>query len=244
MRIWRILWGRGVLLLCAAMLSAALVACGGPDDGSEAATEPPAAPTTAAPATATSQETPTPAETPSPTMAVSSETPTQQAAPSPATGVLQLTGGRTDIDFDDDDDLEDAGVTIGAVDPARQTDSDDVELPITGGEFDSQALRGTIEHDGGIEFATSAGSVQVTEIVVDLNAQEITGMVDGQRIVLFTLDLSDIDRDDDDDPDYSFEVDDIDGYMSPDAASLLNERLGVSVFGPQTEVDLELKLRT
>lgn len=156
------------------------------------------------------------------------------------TGVVNVTGGKTEIEFDDkhEDAIDNANVSFKAIDPSEQDGPHEIDLIPSGGSVDPQALSGSIEHDGGFELSTSQGSVQFTDIIVDLDKAEMTGMMDGQRVTIFDLDLSDTEHGD---HDYEVDIDDVDGSFATEVSKTLNDTLGVTVFGPDLKVEMELQ---
>jgi hypothetical protein len=62
-----------------------------------------------------------------------------------------------------------------------------VQLSVTGGEIDSSAKQGSIQHSGGFKLKSSAGTAPVTEIRIDLTGSAVFAKVGGTTIKLGTL---------------------------------------------------------
>ncbi|MCO5177154.1 MAG: hypothetical protein M9890_09325 [Thermomicrobiales bacterium] len=149
-----------------------------------------------------------------------------------------------EIEIDDQHErtIDNAGVSFKAIDPARQDGPHEIELPAVSGTIDPQAITGQIQHDGGVAFSTSNGTVQFSNLVTDLDGRVMTGEVAGQRVRLFDLSLGHSKHDHHDR--YDVELDHVDGSFASEAASILNETLAVDIFSSNLRVEMELKLST
>lgn len=107
-----------------------------------------------------------------------------RAAPSEiseGTATLALSGSVTTL-------LNLAGVDIVPVAPATRTDND-IELPVTSGNIGVDPLAGRLEHDGGIRFTGGTGTLEATDLHLDLRTGVATAEVEGARIPLLETDL-------------------------------------------------------
>lgn len=107
-----------------------------------------------------------------------------RAAPSDiseGTATLALSGSVTTL-------LSLAGVDIVPVAPATRTDND-IELPITSGTIGVDPLAGRLEHDGGIRFTGGTGTLEATDLHLDLRTGVATAEVEGERIPLLETDF-------------------------------------------------------
>lgn len=226
----------GLLAACL-MLTAACM--GGGSEATPSPTQPAAAtPTTASSAATITPTQPSTVSTASPSPAAS----TPEGSPT-ADGAVTVTGGVLEIEFDDEheDALDHTGIAFQATGEAKQSGHHEVDLPVVSGTFNPSTSRGHIELAGGMSFSTAAGSVTFDNVVLDLDDEVMTAEHEGQRLTLFELDLTRLDighhRD------YDFNVDDIEASFSSDASSILNDGLGVDIFGAGLRVEMELKLR-
>ena len=76
-----------------------------------------------------------------------------------------------------------AGVEVVAVAPATRA-QDDVTLPIAGGTVGVDPLAGRLAHEGGIRFEGGGGSVEATDLRLDLGRGIATADVEGERLPL------------------------------------------------------------
>ena len=107
-----------------------------------------------------------------------------RAAPSEiseGTATLALSGSVTTL-------LNLAGVDIVPVPPATRTDND-IELPVTSGSIGVEPLAGRLEHDGGIRFSGGTGTLEATDLQLDLGTGVATAEVEGARIPLLQTDF-------------------------------------------------------
>lgn len=95
---------------------------------------------------------------------------------SEGSATLELSGSVTTL-------LDLAGVEIAAVDPATRTDGR-IELPMVTGTVGVEPLAGRLEHEGGIRFSGASGSVEATDLRLDLRTGIATAEVGGERIPL------------------------------------------------------------
>jgi hypothetical protein len=79
--------------------------------------------------------------------------------------------------------LDLAGVEVVAVAPATRRE-DEIELPVVSGTVGVKPLAGRLEHDGGIRFEGGGGSVEATDLRLDLRTGIATAEVEGERIPL------------------------------------------------------------
>ncbi len=79
--------------------------------------------------------------------------------------------------------LDQAGVEIVPVGPAART-GDEIELPVSTGTVGVKPLAGRLGHEGGIRFDGGGGSVEATDLRLDLRTGRATAEVEGERIAL------------------------------------------------------------
>lgn len=142
---------------------------------------------------------------------------------------LALTGEETVLVLDKGtaDVLAENDVTVEPTAPAAAS-GDGIGFPITGGEVDSESLAGTIDHSGGLRFATGGTEVEVSNFVVDTAAETLTASTaDGAELVLLDLDLSGLERSDEGG---TIVLDGIAATLSADGAGALNDAFGVELF--------------
>jgi endonuclease/exonuclease/phosphatase family metal-dependent hydrolase len=70
---------------------------------------------------------------------------------------------------------------------SAKVSSGTVKLSVTGGEIDSSAKQGSIQHSGGFKLKSSSGTAPVTEIRIDLTGSAVFAKVGGTTIKLGTL---------------------------------------------------------
>jgi hypothetical protein len=135
--------------------------------------------------------------------------------------VLALDSGTAEV-------LTENEVEVAPVDPASAGD-DGIAFPITGGEVDSETLGGTIDHSGGLEFSAGKTSVALTDFIVDTAAGTLTATTpDGAELVTLDLDLTGLERTDEEDG--TIVASGITATLSKDAAAALNDAFSVELF--------------
>jgi hypothetical protein len=142
---------------------------------------------------------------------------------------LTLNGEDTVLALDEDTAqvLADNNVDVAPVDPATAGNKG-ISFPITGGEVDSESLAGTIDHSGGLVFSSGGTDVELTDFVIDTAAGTLTASTaDGAELVVLDVDLSGLDRSDEDG---AIVLTGITTTLSDDAASALNDAFGVELF--------------
>jgi hypothetical protein len=147
-----------------------------------------------------------------------------------ATQTLSLNGEQTVLTLDPGTAkvLDENKVEVAPVDPASAGD-EGIAFPITGGEVDSETLAGTIDHSGGLEFSAGKTDVALTDFVVDTTAGTLTATTpDGGKLVTLDLDLTGLDRAEEEDG--TIVASGIVATLSKDAAAALNEAFGVELF--------------
>ena len=92
------------------------------------------------------------------------------------TATLVLSGSVTTL-------LSLAGVDVVPVAPATKDESA-IELPLVTGTVGVEPLAGRLEHEGGIRFSGGGGSVEATDLRLDLRTGIATAEVEGDRIPL------------------------------------------------------------
>jgi len=141
----------------------------------------------------------------------------------------QVTGGTTTLRLDENLQtvLDAAGVEVEAVGAAR-TRGAELVFPITEGELDLATRSGRIAHEGGLRFSAGGRSLDATDLRVDAAREVLTAEVAGRRVPLLGLNLGKARLP---------QTSDVivlpagAGTLSGEAASALNERLGLDVFG-------------
>lgn len=117
------------------------------------------------------------------------------AAPASATttDTLSLGSGATvlEIDAATAGVLGDNGVSVTTV-GAAYGEAPVFAFPVVGGEIDPATAAGTVEHDGGLEFAAGDVTIEVDDFVIDTTEGVLTAEVDdsGTRVPLLKLDTS------------------------------------------------------
>ncbi len=76
-----------------------------------------------------------------------------------------------------------AGVDVVPVAPATKDESE-IELPLVTGTVGVEPLAGRLQHEGGIRFSGGGGSVEATDLRLDLRSGIATADVEGDRIPL------------------------------------------------------------
>jgi hypothetical protein len=138
---------------------------------------------------------------------------------------LPITGGTTAVKLTSAPTLTGAGVTfsgLGSV--ALSPGSDELPIayfPITGGNIDTGTFAGTIAHNGsGLRFTTTAGSLDLTNFLINTNTLSLTGTVAFGTTTLTNVALFDL----------SFNATPIFPFnlkLTPTAAGALSAVLGV-----------------
>ena len=144
---------------------------------------------------------------------------------------VTLTGGAAILAIDPQTAglLEDNGITLTAVAPATMQQSA-ISFPITTGRIDGTSLGGTIDHHGGIRFASDAASVVLRDLHVDTHARQVTAAAGAGRLPVFDLDqrtLSGLPVNG------RLRATGVVALLSPRASHALNAALKVSVFTPK-----------
>jgi hypothetical protein len=110
---------------------------------------------------------------------------------------LPVTGGTTAVKLTSAPTLTEAGVTfsgLGSV--ALSPGSDGVPIayfPITGGNIDTTTFAGTIAHSGsGLRFATTAGSLALTDFLINTSTLSLTGTASFGTTTLTNVALFDL----------------------------------------------------
>ncbi|MBC8091130.1 MAG: HtaA domain-containing protein [Pseudonocardia sp.] len=117
------------------------------------------------------------------------------AAPASATetDTITLASGATVLEIDSATAgvLGDNGVSVTTV-GAAYGEAPVFAFPVEGGEIDPTTAAGTVEHDGGLEFAAGDISIEVDDFVIDTGEGVLTAEVDdsGTRVPLLKLDTS------------------------------------------------------
>ncbi len=87
------------------------------------------------------------------------------------------------------------GVALAPVDPAQAREDGRVAFPITGGRVDAESLAGTVRHSGGIALSAGSTRVELTDFEIEIDdSPSLFGQVGGQRVELFSLDVSGLTR--------------------------------------------------
>lgn len=144
--------------------------------------------------------------------------------------------------------LEDAQIevrteepTLGQL-PGWADGQDTVHLPITDGQvLLAPPPRGRVQTSGSLMLSRRGGTVDLADLVVDLDAARVTGSVDGRPATVFDLDLSRARVEDL--PSLPATVVDVSATMTDDVRGVIRDRLGVDLPPPLTRADLELRLR-
>jgi hypothetical protein len=111
--------------------------------------------------------------------------------PASATTPAPLTGVHTQIAPSGA--LKGAGVKIGAIAPATSA-STGVVLPITGGSVDVDTLAGTVEQGGGLKYTAKSKTVELTDIVIDTSAKQLSANVGGTETPVMDLQLGPVNQ--------------------------------------------------
>ena len=144
---------------------------------------------------------------------------------------VTLTGGAAILAIDPQTAglLEDNAITLTAVAPATMKASA-VSFPITAGQVDGVSLGGTIDHQGGVRFASDAASVVLRDLHVDTRARQVTAAAGGGRLPLFDLDQRTLSGSV---TGGRLNATGVVALLSPRASQALNAALKVSVFTPK-----------
>jgi hypothetical protein len=81
--------------------------------------------------------------------------------------------------------LKEHEITVSAVAPATYKKT--LAWPISGGQIGVATATGTIDGTGGFKLSHGEKSVTLTSFIVDTSAKQVTALVDGQRIPVFTI---------------------------------------------------------
>jgi hypothetical protein len=106
---------------------------------------------------------------------------------------IVLTGGATALALDPGtaQALAGLGVTPSPIAPAEARADGRVAFPITRGRVDAASLAGEVRHRGGLALTAGATRVELTDFTIAIDeTPSLTGEVGGQRVELFSLDLS------------------------------------------------------
>lgn len=128
--------------------------------------------------------------------------------------------------------LRDNGISVSPLPPARAGRTG-VTFPVTGGRIDGASV-GTIEHAGGLRFATGTVAVDATRFVIDTAEAQLLADVGGRRLALLDLSLEGLQRVED--VAGAVVVSGITTTLNAGAASALNEALATSVFNASLEL--------
>src|SRR3954452_1260594 len=122
----------------------------------------------------------------------SSTNPSASQNASPAATKLVVNGKHTTLAFTPAaaSELRANGISVGAVAPATIAKPALVNMPVYVGEVTIPGLQGTISHHGGMTFTHSGHTVSATDFVISTAAASLTAMVDGQRVPLLHLTLT------------------------------------------------------
>ncbi len=144
---------------------------------------------------------------------------------------VTLTGGAAILAIDPQTAglLEDNGITLTAVAPATLKASA-ISFPITSGQVDGVSLGGTIDHHGGVRFASDTASVVLRDLHVDTRARQVTAAAGGGRLPLFDLDQRTLSGSV---TGGRLNATGVVALLSPRASRALNAALQVSVFTPK-----------
>jgi hypothetical protein len=86
--------------------------------------------------------------------------------------------------------LDDLGVTVGIVRPARPAKAGPA-FPIIGGRVDATTLAGRVRHNGGLTLSAGGTTVRATRYTIRIKKRsDITAKVGPARVRLLSLDLS------------------------------------------------------
>lgn len=153
---------------------------------------------------------------------------------------VNVLGQETVLDLSDaaSGELEQQGVTLEALAPARSNDNELV-LPITGGRVDLDDVAGTVDHAGGFAFVAGDKRVDVRDPFLDTRTGTLYGSVDGSRVRMFTIDMSSVDvrKREDHLVGAGMEV-----SLAEDGAAVLNEELGRGMSADQQIGTLRVRL--
>ncbi len=111
-----------------------------------------------------------------PTASPALPTRAKPAEVSGGTATLALSGNVTTL-------LSLAGVDVVPVAPATKTQSE-IALPVVTGTVGVKPLAGRLAHEGGIAFGGGGGSLEATDLRLDLRTGLATAEVEGNRIPL------------------------------------------------------------
>ena len=124
--------------------------------------------------------------------------------------------------------LQQNSITVAPVKPA--TAGKALVFPVTGGSIVVKTLAGTLDHSGGLTFSKGGKTVKLTSFRIDTNAKQLTAEAGGQRVPIFDLNLASLKRATG--PNGTVVASNIRLTLTSEAATALNDGLGVKVFAP------------
>ena len=142
---------------------------------------------------------------------------------------VALAGGSTALQLDAGAAaaLTSLGVTAGVVAPAT-VESDGLNFPITGGKVNAKTFAGSIRHSGGISLTAGSTVVELTEFIINVDADpDLTALVGGTRVSILNLDLSALDAKV---SGRQITLGGVKGTLTAAAAGALNQAFGVTAF--------------
>lgn len=121
-----------------------------------------------------------------------SNTPASTQGSSPAATKLVINGKHTTLAFTPaaTSQLHASGISLEAVAPATIAKPALVNLPVYVGEVTIPGLTGTISHKGGLSFTHAGKTVSATDFVLNTAESVLTAMIDGKRVPLLHLTLT------------------------------------------------------
>ena len=141
----------------------------------------------------TSSTTPTTRSASAPSMTTR---PSTMPTPTVSAVLLTVTGKNTELTLASATAtaLKNAGVKVAPAAPATAMSSGAISLPITGGTLTKAALKGRLEHSGGLTFSHSGRSVTVTNLVLSTTTGLLTGTVNGKKVPLLDVSFAKMSR--------------------------------------------------
>jgi hypothetical protein len=142
---------------------------------------------------------------------------------------VSVVGGKTKLTVDAGTAaaLGSLGVAVEPIKPANARRGP-FKFPITGGEVDAETLAGQIGHSGGLAFVSGSTRVELTDFVINVDADpDLTAMVGGSRVSILSLDLSDLVRKD---RDGKVSLAGIKASLTSGAAAALNAAFSTTAF--------------
>ncbi len=122
--------------------------------------------------------------------------------------------------------LASAGVAVKPIKPAKAGKAG-IAFPVTGGDLDTAALRGSIRHSGGLRLSSAGGALALRKFTIQLGKKPtLTAKVGGDRVRILNLDLgkSKVGR-----QGLAFKVRGVKAALTGTAARAINATLGRSV---------------